>query len=1134
MDEKLYKIKKGSEFEFYSTEASGTINKIVGETTQETETASLITVDEYSQVELDRDDTMRKVSIESTLDDITQATREGYNFLINNLTSKTVNGVEFTVLEDKSILVNGTATDAAAVNILNDSIGAESTSSILCEIPDDVTNGVLSGCPAGGSNSTYKIDLWSTISSLVGTDYGDGANLNFTIAERRKIDRARIIIYAGTTVNNLVFKPMIISGTESKEYEQYGASPSLDYPSEFKNIISVPTIQNSKKNIFDTTNINTKLSNLNFISKVDGGLNINGTPTSTWIVIKTQNLTVPINVGTSLYFNYGKTNQLKKDNTDFTVFIRLLDKDNGILYTLNKNYSTVVVEHKIYKIAFGIQSLIIDKSYNEDIYLELEISNVEPTQFEKYIGYSKQITLPEGQFLGNFKGYKNYIKDNKLYRNLKMIEFDGTEDWIVSNNFFYVQNISDYKRGYNQAIGICNYFPVQSNVGAGGDIKDNHVSFYEGGIGAGSISRIYVRCSYFEGNLDNFKAWLAEKYAEGNPLKICYMLENEAQEELSETNKEDLSSIELFDGTNNIFCENGIISFYPYADMPSLERPSPIESISGDYNINIHGENFLQDQYNTTDLSRFNWCFYIKANLKPDTTYTISLIGAIDNIYYVSEQLAVGGGWSFTITMTGERQSITFTTKSDISGAWNTSLQMYNIFKNAKAQPHEHIFKDVMLVEESVAKDYVPYVSSTTTIELPEGVELNKINREDYVKQDGTITVNNKRITFDGTENWSFNTEVNRFDIYNLPISILDVPQTERKQLCTHFKTYNPYANSQGSFSVGNSYIRIYNDNNMTLEEWKTYLAQQNEAGTPVEIVYTSGEPTKSVLPTTEVTKMQLFPVIIGENHLVAPSEMVLLYYDEREEEENIQPITITNEGKLLPFNLLVDYNKTDLPLIAEAIEASQTITGADGDLVLDTTYGSRLFEIDAVTDDFLTPEQKEAKREEIREFLNSIKKVNTKLIIEPQNRTYEVKYAGLAEDTNLPKCVEFLIPLKSASAYAISNTTYTLEGEGEIESETKAPAGFVCTISGPSNYPELALNGYLMAYENVILEGEKLIIDTKKSTVTKISTTGVKTNAMVYYNHQFPRIQEGLNLFTIISGIDEDKLKIEWNDLLL
>ena len=1129
MDEKLYKIKKGSEFEFYSTEASGTINKIVGETTQETETASLITVDEYSQVELDRDDTMRKVSIESTLDDITQATREGYNFLINNLTSKTVNGVEFTVLEDKSILVNGTATDAAAVNILNDSIGAESTSSILCEIPDDVTNGVLSGCPAGGSNSTYKIDLWSTISSLVGTDYGDGANLNFTIAERRKIDRARIIIYAGTTVNNLVFKPMIISGTESKEYEQYGASPSLDYPSEFENVVTAQNIQVLKKNILNTNGISAT-GDVVFTSKSDGALNINGTASGTWKSLKTQRLDVPIKAGTKIFTNYGKTTSLSRDNTDFRPFLWLYNENDSTFKNIYGSDSTVL-EQDVYKIVWGIQKLVVGNTYNEDIYIEVEISDTIPTKFNQYDGSSKSIEFQDGQFLGNFSGYKNYIKDNKLYRNLKMIEFDGTEAWIMSNNFFYLQDITDYKRGYNQAIGICNYFPVQGNVGAGSDIKDNHVSFFGGAIGAGSISRIYVQCSYFEGNLDNFKAWLAEKYAEGNPLKICYMLENEAQEELSETNKEDLSSIELFDGTNNIFCENGIISFYPYADMPSLERPSPIESISGDYNINIHGENFLQDQYNTTDLSRFNWCFYIKANLKPDTTYTISLIGAIDNIYYVSEQLAVGGGYGFLITMTGERQSITFTTKSDISGAYNSSKQMYNIFKNAKLQPHEHIFKDVMLVEGSVAKDYVPYVSSTTTIELPEGVELNKLNLEDYVKQDGTITINSKRIVFTGTENFSKLADGDDYNEYSLLLEGsygYDVKSN-------YFNNISPNRVLISGTNSNTLYVRVDKEYNLsTLELFKSFLADKYEEDTPVEIVVNLNEPTKSVLPTTEVTKMQLFPVIIGENHLVAPSEMVLLYYDEREEEEDIQPITITNEGKLLPFNLLVDYNKTDLPLIAEAIEASQTITGADGDLVLDTTYGSRLFEIDAVTDDFLTPEQKEAKREEIREFLNSIKKVNTKLIIEPQNRTYEVKYAGLAEDTNLPKCVEFIIPLKSASPYAISNETYILNGEGDIESETKEPTGFVCTISGPANYPELSLNGYLMSYENVILEGEKLIIDTKKSTVTKVNIRGVKTNAMAYYNHQFPKIQEGTNVFTIISGIDEDKLKIEWNDLLL
>lgn len=1121
MDEKLYKIKKGSEFDFYSTESSGTINKIVGKTTQETEIAPLITVNKFSQLELDRDDTMRKVSIDPTSDDITQATREGYNLLsTENLQELNKNGIVLTK-ENGIITINGQNTSANFIDdyFIGSSSNYEEFLTAGTYLISGITGGVLS--PNFGIIVVIKhVDESTT------TIIQNSVNKSFTV---REDDTFRIFIRIpqNLQLSNVVIKPMIVAGTEEKPYEQYGASPSLDYPSEFENITTAQNIQVLKKNILNTNGISST-GNIVFTSKSNGALNINGTASGTWKSLKTQILKVPIKAGTKIFTNYGKTTSLSQDNTDFRPFLWLYNENDSTFKNIYGSDS-VVLEQDLYKIVWGIEKFVVGNTYNEDIYIEVEISDTRPTKFNQYDGYSKSIALPENKFLGNFNGYKNYIKDSKLKSNLKIITLDGTEKYTIqSTETNTIRFKLDLSLDTNVVLDntnlnyLCNYLKAY---------KYNESTEDKEGIFIGATTssiEIYMRVPLNEiASIDDFKEFLSSKAITEEPFKILLQC---GEEEIS---LEDIN-LPLYNGINNIFAENSNISFYPYADMPSLERPSVIESISGDYTINIHGENFLQDQWSSTNLAQYNWCFDIKANLKPDTTYTISLIGAIDNRYYVSEQLVVGGGIGFAFTMTGERQSITFTTKSDISGAYNSSRQMYNIFKNAKRQPHEHIFKDVMLVEGSVAKDYVPYVSSTTTIELPEGVELNKLNLEDYVKQDGTITVNNKRITLNGTENWGFNTEANRFDIYNLPISILDVPQAERKQLCTHFKTYNPYATSQGSFSVGTGFIRIYNDNNMTLEEWKTYLAQQNEAGTPVEIVYTSREPTKSVIPTTEVTKMQLFPVIIGENHLVAPSEVVLLYYDEREEEEDIQPITITNEGKLLPFNLLVDYNKTDLPLIAEAIEASQTITGADGDLVLDTTYGSRLFEIDAVTDDFLTPEQKEAKREEIREFLNSIKKVNTKLIIEPQNRTYEVKYAGLAEDTNLPKCVEFLIPLKSASAYAISNTTYTLEGEGEIESETKAPAGFVCTISGPSNYPELALNGYLMAYENVILEGEKLIIDTKKSTVTKISTTGVKTNAMVYYNHQFPRIQEGLNLFTIISGIDEDKLKIEWNDLLL
>lgn len=1117
MDEKLYKIKKGSEFEFYSTEASGTINKIVGETTQETETASLITVDEYSQVELDRDDKMRKVSIESTLDDITQQTREGYNLLdYSSIGTKTVGGITISYSEDGYLTANGTQ----KTNWTN-------------FFYKDITNILEDG-------KTYTLWTENKNKNLYDTSYtlqvsitgiGDVSNINYFISLGNKtftVDKSKYSKYIISiqmadkmlTLNDDKNRFMLYEGIEEKPYEEYGASPSLDYPSEFENVVTAQNIQVLKKNILNTNSINKTVGGVAINSKSDGGIHFSGTPTSTWSSINVVDFTVPISKDTYISVNYGKTTSLLQDNTDIRPFFWTVKTDGTSGQSFYGSF-VVKLTADISRITFGIEHMMIGKAYDEDIYIELEISNTKPTKFNQYDGNSKSIALPENKFLGNFQGYKNYIKDNKLKSNLKIVEFNGTENFYIANGeeykgFVLQKNTTILASNVASRIMLSNYFKC---VNSGESWKGKNT------FGFSYNDVLWFQTDDDFETIDDWKSFLAQQKQAGTPLQILYISSEEEETSLEEIN------LPLYNGTNNIFCENSNISFYPYADMPSLERPSPIESISGEYNINIHGENFLQDQYNTTDLSQYNWCFYIKANLKPDTTYTISLIGAIDNRYYLSEELAVGGSSSFAFTMTGERQSITFTTRSDISGAWINSRQMYNFFKNAKAQPHEHIFKDVMLVEGSVAKDYVPYVSSTTTIELPEGVELNKINREDYVKQDGTITINSKRIVFTGTENFSKLADGDNYNEYSLLLEGsygYDVKSN-------YFNNISPNRVLISGTNSNTLYVRVDKEYNLsTLELFKSFLADKYEEDTPVEIVVNLNEPTKSVLPTTEVTKMQLFPVIIGENHLVAPSEMVLLYYDEREEEEDIQPITITNEGKLLPFNLLVDYNKTDLPLIAEAIEASQTITGADGDLVLDTTYGSRLFEIDAVTDDFLTPEQKEAKREEIREFLNSIKKVNTKLIIEPQNRTYEVKYAGLAEDTNLPKCVEFLIPLKSASAYAISNTTYTLEGEGEIESETKAPAGFVCTISGPSNYPELALNGYLMAYENVILEGEKLIIDTKKSTVTKISTTGVKTNAMVYYNHQFPRIQEGLNLFTIISGIDEDKLKIEWNDLLL
>lgn len=152
-----------------------------------------------------------------------QETREGYNKLKNEGTTQTLNNVTITKKEDETLVVNGTATE-------------DFTFSIKRNIElEDGEQYKLSGCPNGGDEKKYALTInqYYENQSHFGQDYGDG--VNFTYNGSLPINNNIYIrLFKGITYNNLIFKPMIVKGTEQKPYEQYGASPSLDFPSELK------------------------------------------------------------------------------------------------------------------------------------------------------------------------------------------------------------------------------------------------------------------------------------------------------------------------------------------------------------------------------------------------------------------------------------------------------------------------------------------------------------------------------------------------------------------------------------------------------------------------------------------------------------------------------------------------------------------------------------------------------------------------------------------------------------------------------------------------------------------------------------------------------------------------------------
>lgn len=130
--------------------------------------------------------------------------------LLNNTAKSTItNGITFTVNDDKTITVNGTATATTAFEIGS--------------IANITGNCILSGCPSGGTFETYALAVYSpggTLTNIV--DYGNKKTGDFT----NQYGTVKIRIAIGTTVDNLLFAPMLrYADITNSTYEPY--TPSL-------------------------------------------------------------------------------------------------------------------------------------------------------------------------------------------------------------------------------------------------------------------------------------------------------------------------------------------------------------------------------------------------------------------------------------------------------------------------------------------------------------------------------------------------------------------------------------------------------------------------------------------------------------------------------------------------------------------------------------------------------------------------------------------------------------------------------------------------------------------------------------------------------------------------------------------
>ena len=130
-------------------------------------------------------------------------TRTGKN-LIPKATSASHNGLTFTVEDDGSITVDGTATGTSILSLPS-----------ITLLSGTYT---LSGCPSGGGVNTYRIDLRENGNVVYTPDNGAGA----TFSPTDTVTLAPTIRFSsGYAANNIQFYPMIEIGSSKTDYEPY-------------------------------------------------------------------------------------------------------------------------------------------------------------------------------------------------------------------------------------------------------------------------------------------------------------------------------------------------------------------------------------------------------------------------------------------------------------------------------------------------------------------------------------------------------------------------------------------------------------------------------------------------------------------------------------------------------------------------------------------------------------------------------------------------------------------------------------------------------------------------------------------------------------------------------------------------
>jgi hypothetical protein len=356
----------------------------------------------------------------------TQKTRSGKNLINPNLPvgSETKDGITLTNNGDSTYTVKGTATKTTGIDLTTQNViklkgGTYYTNSI--EVLSGTMDGYITVSVKGKDDVTKfnYLNLGSTFKAQT-----KKAEEDLTIV------RYNYYIESGKTVA-FTFRVQLEEGSTATSFEQYGASPSPDYPSEIENM--------KGKNLFDGGETTTN-NGITFTKNKDGTYNIKGTATAQ------ANCYNFIDINKSNIVN-GETYTLWQSIKIPGVYI-LIEVYNGNTWIRHMLTSTTLPVTHTANISGGNRirlAIRVAKDVTVDV-KNLQIQLEKGSVATRYVPYGNIQIVETGENLFNVINYNN-IKTNTnhttIIKNENSINFTS-QVYSVSGFYLLTKDIQSY------------------------------------------------------------------------------------------------------------------------------------------------------------------------------------------------------------------------------------------------------------------------------------------------------------------------------------------------------------------------------------------------------------------------------------------------------------------------------------------------------------------------------------------------------------------------------------------------------------------------------------------------------------------------------------------------------------------